>query len=125
MKRRIVLAAFCLLVACPSFAQQDNWKIVRSKTDARLREIIAATRGAMGVVALDLASGERFSINEDLVFPQGSAIKIPVMMEVYKQASEGRFKLTDLRPVGREHQVGGSGVLRELGDGTSQLSIRD
>jgi beta-lactamase class A len=60
-----------------------------------------------------------------LLFPQGSAIKIPILMEVYKQASEGKFKLTDLRWVDKQQQVGGSGVLQELGDRTSQLSLRD
>ena len=125
MLKRVALIFACLFVAAPALAQQENWKLVRDKTEARLRAVVAGTRGAMGVAALDLTSGERFSINENLVFPQGSAIKISIMMEVYKQAGEGRFKLTDLRAVGKQHQVGGSGVLVELGDGTSRLSIRD
>ncbi|MCI0486759.1 MAG: class A beta-lactamase-related serine hydrolase [Blastocatellia bacterium] len=122
---RIILTGIWLMLAMPAFAQQENWKLVREKAEARLQEIVRGTRGAMGMEAVDLTSGERFSINENFVFPQGSAIKIPIMMEVYKQAGEGKIKLSDLRPVGRSHQVGGSGVLKELGDGTSQLSIRD
>ena len=106
-------------------AQQENLKLVREKTDARLREIVSSTHGAMGVAVVDLKSGERFQVNENLVFPQGSAIKIPIMMEIYKQAGEGRFKLTDQIAVDRAHMVGGSGVLQELGDSTSSLSIRD
>ncbi|MEK6572663.1 MAG: serine hydrolase [Bacteroidota bacterium] len=109
----------------PIFTQQDNWRLVREKTEARLREIVGHTRGAMGLAVLDLTSGERFSINENFVFPQGSAIKIPILMEVYKQAADGKFKLTDLHWVDKQHKVGGSGVLQELGDSTSQLSVRD
>ena len=125
MIRRMVLTAICLLMAMPVSAQEENWKLVREKTGARLHEIVRNTRGAMGLEVVDLTNGERFSINENFVFPQGSAIKIPIMMEVYKQAGEGKFKLTDLRPVDKQHKVGGSGVLNEFGDGTSQLSIRD
>jgi len=105
--------------------QSENVKIIREKTEARLREIVANARGAMGLVAVDLVSGERLAINEHLTFPQGSAIKIPILMEVYKQAHEGRFRLTDRRRIEKVHMVGGSGILKEFGDGTSELSIYD
>lgn len=123
MIKQILLV--CLLLVAPVDFQQENWKLVRDKTEARLQEIVGRTRGAMGLSALDLKSGERFAVNADYVFPQGSAIKIPILMEVYKQAGEGRFKLDDLLPVDKQHMVGGSGILQELGDRTSQLSIRD
>ncbi|MDZ7301584.1 MAG: class A beta-lactamase-related serine hydrolase [candidate division KSB1 bacterium] len=126
MKRLIWLTVYFYFCLAPAlWAQPENWKLVREKTETRLHEIAGNVRGAMGVSALDLTSGERFAINETLPFPQGSAIKIPILMEVYKQAREGKFKLTDLRWVDKVHKVGGSGVLSELGDHTSQLSIRD
>lgn len=126
MFRRTAFACLSLLLtASVCAAQPENWKLVREKTEARLHEIVKSTRGAMGLAVVDLTSGERFSINETLVFPQGSAIKIPIMMEVYRQALEGKFNLTDKLTVDKAHQVGGSGVLKELGDSTSQLSVRD
>lgn len=127
LKPRIFLAFSCyaLLLNSAAVAQPENWQSVHEKTETRLREIAGGVRGAMGVVALDLTSGERFAVNENLVFPQGSAIKIPILMEVYKQAAAGKFKLSDLRWLNKTDQVGGSGVLFELGDHTSQLSIRD
>ncbi|MGH7600939.1 MAG: serine hydrolase [bacterium] len=125
MLKRIVFIAIFSFFAFPLSAQPENWKVVHEKTEAKLREITGGVRGVMGVSVLDLTSGERFTINENLLFPQGSAIKIPILMEVYKQASEGKFKLADLRWVDKQQQVGGSGVLQELGDHTSQLSIRD
>ncbi len=112
-----------LLVGLPM--QPENLRIVREKTEARLREIAASARGAMGIVAVDLTGGERFALNENLVFPQGSAIKIPILMEVYKQAHEGRFRLTDRRRLESAYVVGGSGILKEFGDGISELSIYD
>jgi beta-lactamase class A len=125
MLKRTAFIPIYFLFALPLLAQPENWKVVHDKTEAKLREIAGNVRGAMGISALDLTSGERFAINENMLFPQGSAIKIPVLMEVYKQASEGKFKLTDLRWVDKANKVGGSGVLQELGDHTSQLSLRD
>lgn len=106
-------------------AQDTHLQIVHQKTDARLREIAARSRGALGFVAHDLASGERFALNETLPFPQASAIKIAILMEVYKQAGEGKFKLSDPRRIGKLEKTGGSGILHELGDGTVECSIED
>jgi beta-lactamase class A len=113
------LVTLCLLLvlalgAQPLEAQEENWAVVRAKTEAQLREVVSGVRGAMGLTVIDLSSGQRFDINENFVFPQGSAIKVAILMEVYKQAAEGRFKLTDRLPVKAESQVGGSGVLKEL-----------
>ncbi|HXF06660.1 MAG TPA: serine hydrolase [Blastocatellia bacterium] len=122
VQRRACVVAL-LLVGLP--LQPENVKIIREKTEARLREIAASTRGAVGLTVVDLTSGERFGINENLLFPQGSAIKIPILMEVYKQAHEGRFRLTDRRRIEKASIVGGSGILKEFGEGLSELSIYD
>lgn len=125
MIKKIGVFVFSFWLVSPVWAQPENWQLVRGQTAAKLQGIGNGVRGALGFCGLDLTSGERFTRNENFVFPQGSAIKIPILMEVYKQAGEGKFKLTDLRWVNKAEQVGGSGVLVELGDHTSQLSIRD
>lgn len=119
------LLAVGLLVAPAAAAQADSWQLVREKTETRLGKIADASRGVLGVVAVDLTSGERFGVNENVVFPQGSAIKVPILIEVYKQAKEGKLKLTDRVPVKKASQVGGDGVLQHFGDATSELSIAD
>lgn len=106
-------------------AHESNLKIIHEKTRTRLHEIASRSRGALGLAVLDLTSGERFAVNENLVFPQASAIKIAILMEVYKQAHEGKFKLTDTRRIEKKDKTGGTGVLNELGDGSVQLSIYD
>ena len=103
----------------------ENLELVRAKVERRLREIVDRSRGAMGLAVLDLTSGMRMGVNDHLVFPQASAIKIPVLMEVCKQAIEGKFSLGDLRKIEAGDKTGGSGVLFELGDGTVQMSIHD
>ena len=120
------LLLFLLFVSFTTLqAQTDRWKSVREKTEIKLNEIASSTRGIVGVVALDLKSGEQFSISGDMQLPQGSAIKIPILMEVFKQVHEGKIKLTDMRWVDKADQVGGSGILGQLGDHTTQLSILD
>jgi beta-lactamase class A len=103
----------------------DNLKLLREKVAARLQEIAGEARGVLGVSVLDLTGGESFGVNEQLVFPQASAIKIAVLMEVYKQAGEGRFQLSDFRSIRHQDKSGGSGILHELGDDTVRLSLRD
>jgi beta-lactamase class A len=103
----------------------DSSKLMRTKMEARLRELADETRGALGLAVLDLTNAEVFGVNEQLAFPQASAIKIPILMEVYKQAGEGKFRLSDVRCIEKQDKTGGSGVLHELGDGTVRLTIHD
>lgn len=117
---------FILIVSrSVSLSQDDNLKIVREKTQEKLQKGVSSVSGAMGFVAFDMKNRDRFAINENLLFPQASAIKIPILMEVFKQAHEGKLRLNDMRWVEKKMQVGGSGILVELGDRTSQLSVRD
>lgn len=122
---RIAFTLGWLLLAAGTPAQEANLKIIHEKTESRLKEIASRSRGALGFVALDLTDGERFALNDDVVYPQASAIKIAILMEVYKQAGEGKFKLTDTRRIEKKDKTGGSGVLIDLGDGTVQLSLHD
>jgi hypothetical protein len=103
----------------------DSFQLLRAKTLARLQEIAASTRGVIGLFVLDPASGDTFAVNEHVPFPQASAIKIPVLMEVYKQAGEGKFKLSDENCITREEKAVGGGILSHLGDGTVRMSIHD
>lgn len=97
---------------------------IRVHTEARLDAIIDTTVGVMGIAALDLAGDDDFMINADQVFPQGSAIKIPILITVYRQAEAGRFALSDRRSLTDAVKVGGSGLLQRLGTG-SELTIYD
>lgn len=117
---------FIFLIHTLAMAQNEvHWQQTRSKISIELQNTINGLKGIAGVAVVDLTDGEKFFINADLVFAQGSSIKIPILMEVFKQASEGKFKLTDTRIVQKADKVAGSGILQALGDGTVQLSIKD
>jgi len=80
--------------------------------------------GVLGVWAESLTTGETISWNAHEVFPSASAIKLPILYEVYRQADAGRFHLTDRLTVRAEDVVPGSGVLKDLTPGLA-LPVRD
>jgi beta-lactamase class A len=106
------------------FGQKENLEMVREKTKQKLVEIAARCRGPFGISAIDLTTGERIGVNDTLAFPQASAIKIPLMMEVFKQAHDGKFNLSDRRTIEHQKTVDG-GVLYYFADNGSQVSIYD
>ncbi len=127
MKLRRLLFSFCFaMLAVQSIAaQEDNRAILRQKLSAEIEKIATSFDGVMGVAIRDLTTGEEFLINQNLTFATGSSIKIPVLIELHKQASAGKYKLTDQRWLERTDKVGGSGVINNFGDHTSQLSLND
>ena len=123
MKKILFLISFCI-IQLTAFAQFSARDIIKQKTENDLKEIIASSPSLTGLMAIDLTSGETIGINSDLIFTQASAIKIPILMEVYKQAHEKKFALTDIKPLHQINTVAGSGILNAMTDPVN-LSIRN
>lgn len=113
-----------LLLPCQNTCAQETKELIKIKTFKELRAIIDASPAITGLMVTDLTSGESMGINEQEVFTQASAIKVAILMEVYKQASLKRFSLTDQRVINPATAVGGSGILKDFADPVS-LSIRN
>ena len=60
-----------------------------------IRSIIQDSGAEMAVSALHLESGQRTDVDADRVFPMCSVLKIPVLVEAFRQIEEGRFTLDD------------------------------
>lgn len=112
------------LTSVSSFAQENTSQMLKQKTEQQLQEIFDSSPAVTGLVAVDLTSGEKISWNPDVQFPQASSIKIPILMEVFKQAHEGKFSLSDPLPLTSENTVGGTGILKHLED-PAALSIKN
>ena len=123
MKKKLLTIVFCMLQMAV-FAQLSARDILKQKTEKDLQTIIATSPSLTGLMAVDLNSGESISINENVVFTQASAIKIPILMEVYKQAYEKKFALSDIKPLLPSNTVAGSGILNVMVDPVN-LSIRN
>src|SRR5215216_1339013 len=71
---------------------------------------LAKQKGTFAVAFKDLTAGNELLINEHDTFHAASTMKTPVMIEVFKQAAEGKFSLSDSLIIKNEFKsiVGGS-----------------
>ena len=89
-----------------------------------IQDFMAHTGGVVGVSAKHLETGERVSHNAETVFFTASTLKVPLLVELYRQVDAGiidvhqRIDLTDAL------RVPGSGVLKELASGL-QPTVHD
>lgn len=61
-----------------------------------MRQVMATHPEAkFGIAFKDLQTGEEFGIESNRIFHAASTMKTPVLVEAYRQAKEGRFKLSD------------------------------
>ena len=104
-------------------AQSTPAAELKAKFERRVQDITARLDGVAGYVFVDLTSGEKIAHLDREVFPTASTIKLAIVYELFKQASEGRISLDETMPLDRSKAVGGTGVLVEMG--TPTLSIRD
>jgi len=128
--RRAALAVALLTTAlsiapCPSLAQAPHRAILRAKLQHELAQIADSFDGVMGIEVVDLTDSTRIGVNDTLVFPQGSAIKVPILIELYRQAEARPALLTRQHRISAATRTGGSGVLQFFSDGTSSLSNED
>ena len=116
----------CLLVAVVLRAQPTVTELLERRTLELLAGAEKSCECALGVAAVDLETGVTLGLNPDTVFPQASAIKIPVMVEVFRAARAGRLRLEDRVRLEASDVVGGSGKLKEeLKRGAVERSVRE
>ncbi len=121
----LLLLIISLFAVQPALAQTDNRAILHRKLTAEIEKIATNFDGVMGVAIRDLTTDETILFNANLTFPTGSSIKIPILIELHKQVAEGKYRLADQRWLERTDKVGGSGVINNFGDHSSQLSLHD
>lgn len=120
-----LLLAACTLAAGQAAAQAQHRAILKKKLLLDLTKISESFNGVMGVEVVDLTDSSRIGVNQDLVFPQGSAIKIPVLLELFRRADHDPALLGTRHSISKATRTGGSGVLQFFSDGGSQLSTED
>ncbi len=81
--------------------------------------------GVMGVAIVDLTDGHKYLLHANDVYPQASSIKICVLAELYRQAQQGKLKLTDLYTVNAADLVQDSDIMGGLTPGVTQITLRD
>ena len=81
---------FMLAVSC-NFEKEPP--LVQLSKD--ISNLIANSNGKFAVAFADLKTGDTLFINSREKFHAASTMKVPVMIELYKQANEGKFSLND------------------------------
>ncbi|XZE53823.1 serine hydrolase [Planctomycetaceae bacterium SH139] len=120
----VLLSLFCccflhstLLAADPA---SDDLELAK-----KLSPMIAAHDGQVAVAVKHLSSGKQFLHRADAVMPTASLIKLPVMIEAYRQATAGQLNLDDLLTLEEADKVPGSGILTSHFSGGTRCSLRD
>ena len=89
-----------------------------------IKEEAGRLEGQIGIAIKDLNTGEQVLYNSELVFPTASVFKIPVLVELFKQLNQDKFRLDDIVRTTYYSKIDGSGVLKELHTGL-ELTISD
>jgi beta-lactamase class A len=125
LARRVTVLGLVVASVAVVVAQTPARVQLAAKLQAELDRLAAAAPGVVGVAVVDLTSGERWSVNETLVFAQGSAIKIPLLIELFRRADAKELALTDRKTLTAADRTGGSSLLQYFSDGGSSFSLQD
>lgn len=89
-----------------------------SRLERALREAISASGAEVAVAFRTLDGRDEVLIDPDKTFHAASTMKVPVMIELFRQASDARLKLDDPLPIRNEFKsiVDGSPYQLSVGD---------
>src|ERR1700681_1127151 len=129
----LTLACLCLArgVAASASAQTlpppptEKQTVLWMKLEKSILDIDRSLDGVMGVAIVDLTDGHKYLLRANDVYPQASSIKICVLAELYRQAQQGKLKLTDLYTVNAADLVQDSDIMGGLTPGVTQITLRD
>lgn len=99
---RLIALIVVLFLAIPASA---------ADLDSRIAPLAKEHKGKVAVAVKHLKTGEEFYLNADEAMPTASLIKLPIMVETYWQADEGKLKLDKTLTLRKEDKVTGSGIL--------------
>ena len=129
MSRRIwaVLALSAAFSAVPVSAQSTVAQLWEQKVHQKIKTLDDGLNGVLGVAFIDLTSGHVFSYNGDTSFPTASSIKIPILIQMFRDEEAGRFHFSDKVTLGAKDNAGGSvGPLQDaLNKGPVTLTVAE
>ncbi len=91
----------------------------------RLEGLIGEHDGQVAVAVEHLETGESYAYRADVPMPTASLIKVPVMIEAYRQDRDGRIDLDSTITLQAEDKVPGSGILTDQFSDGAPLLLRD
>lgn len=120
-----VLLALSVVPLSGEPGEAEAREVLRRAFERRVTAIAEGVDGVVGVTIRDLETNEELSLNGDLVFTQASAIKLPILYELFRQAEGGGQDLDASVTFRGQDVTPGSGVLQQLTPGRVTLTLRD
>jgi beta-lactamase class A len=117
-------------IAAPSLSSANNSitasQLSTSAWKAYLQHLADSLHAEIGLAFRDLETGEEVFFNERQMMHAASTMKVPVMIEVFRQAEKGKFRLDDSLLVQNEFKsiVDGSLFDLEMGDDSDDSMYR-
>lgn len=92
--------------------------------EKQIADLASTVTGTISVDIRHLESGVRIAHNAEYRVMSASVIKVPVLVELYRQVDEGKLSLSKTIELRDEYKVGGSGILDQMHPGL-KLTLRD
>jgi beta-lactamase class A len=121
---KAVLIFLPLLLVLPALAQSPTNSKPIDLLKQKLEQISTGVSADWGIYIKSLDTGEEIAINADMVMDTMSTIKIPLMVDVYRQVDAGKINTADRFAMKTADKRFGTGVLQTLDPGLS-LTFRD
>ena len=96
----------------------------RAQVERALDAVVDQAGGEAALAAMNLTTGEEIARNAERSMPTASVFKLPLLVEVFRQAEAGALDLDERVTLRAEDVVMGSGILRDFGPGL-QPTLRD
>jgi len=120
LKRSILLLILVSLAASAQTAPPKPLDLLKGSLERTAHSVSAD----WGIYIKSLDTGEEIAINADQVMDTMSVIKIPLLVDAFRQVDTGKIKTTDRIVMTTADKRFGTGVLRALDDGLN-LSVHD
>lgn len=95
------------------------------ETPTAIAELLAATPARVGLAVTPLNREAGYTVLDEEVFAQASAIKIPILWELHRAAAAGELDTQETMPIDPADGAGGCGVLLHFAAGASQVALSD
>jgi beta-lactamase class A len=117
---RFLVTSMLVLAFTPRPAAAESTVTI----DSRIKTALQGFPGTVRLFAKNLDTGKSYELQADAPVPTASTIKLPIMVELFAEAEEGKLDWNQKLELTDQDKVSGSGVLTELSGG-DLLPIRD
>jgi len=125
LKQIALLTIVVLILVQSSVAvQQPATMTGLGRLQSNIERITRSINAKWGIYIKCIETGEEIAINADETMDTMSVIKIPLMVEVFRQIEAKKFSLTDRVTLKESEKRPGTGIIRSLDPGAI-LTIKD